>query len=137
MVAAEPTEHSLTLRADGAVTLVRFGYAAFSVDGVRLQLPLQWIGGYGGGLLIAFRDATSGTETYGGRRYLVDTIKGADLGEQDGSLIFDFNYAYNPSCAYDPRWHCPLLDRESWLDVAVRAGELAPRPGLAAGVAVG
>jgi uncharacterized protein (DUF1684 family) len=126
VVSAVPTEHSLTLRVDGEVALQRFGYADFMVSQVALRLPLDWVGGYGGGLLISFRDATSGAETYGGGRYLLDTIKGADLGERDGRLILDFNYAYNPSCAYDPQWHCPLPNRESWLSIAVRAGERLP-----------
>ena len=55
-----------------------------------------------------FADATSGSETYGAGRYLLDTVKGADLGEQDGLLVLDFNFAYQPSCSYDPRWACPL-----------------------------
>ena len=55
-----------------------------------------------------FADATSGAESYGAGRYLLDTVKGADLGTEDGRLVLDFNLAYNPSCAYDPRWACPL-----------------------------
>ena len=51
-----------------------------------------------------FADATAGEETYGAGRYLLDTVKGADLGTRDGRLVLDFNFAYNPSCSYDPRW---------------------------------
>jgi uncharacterized protein (DUF1684 family) len=50
-------------------------------------------------------------------------VKGADLGEQDGRLVLDFNFAYNPSCAYDQRWACPLTPPENRLPVPVRAGE--------------
>ena len=71
-------------------------------------LDLYWLEGYGGGVYLCFADATSGTETYGACRYLLDTVKGADLGETNGRLVLDFNFAYNPSCAYDPRWVCPL-----------------------------
>jgi uncharacterized protein len=86
-------------------------------------LTLFWISGYGGGVLLPFKDGTSGQETYGGGRYLLDTIKHADLGSDKGRLIVDFNYAYNPSCAYDPRWHCPLAPPENSLPTRIAAGE--------------
>ena len=89
-------------------------------------LDVFWIDVYGGGVFIPFRDATSGSTTYGGGRYLLDTIKGADLGMTErGELVLDFNYAYHPSCHYDPRWSCPLAPRESWLTVPIEAGERA------------
>ena len=87
------------------------------------SLALYWLDGYGGGVFLPFADATRGDATYGGGRYLLDTVKGADLGEADGRLVLDFNFAYNPSCSYDPRWVCPLSPPENRLDVAVRAGE--------------
>ena len=77
-------------------------------------------------MFLPFADATSGRGSYGGGRYLLDTVKGADLGERDGRLLLDFNFAYNPSCAYDPRWTCPLPPPQSRLDVPVTAGERAP-----------
>ena len=94
----------------------------------RVHLPLgrldvYWIRVYGGGVFIPFRDATSGTDSYGAGRYLIDTVKGADLGGSGDRLVLDFNYAYNPSCAYDPRWSCPLAPAANWLTVPVRAGE--------------
>ena len=70
-----------------------------------------------------FADATSGDETYGAGRYVLDTIKGADLGVEGDRLVLDFNFAYNPSCSYDPRWVCPLAPPANRLAVAVRAGE--------------
>jgi uncharacterized protein len=73
--------------------------------------------------LLPFKDLTSASETYGGGRYLLDTIKHADLGAENGRLVMDFNYAYNPSCAYDPRWHCPLAPAENSLPVRIAAGE--------------
>lgn len=79
---------------------------------------------YGGGVLLPFRDATSGSGTYGGGRYVLDTVKGADLGSTEGGeLVVDLNFAYAPSCAYDPRWSCPLAPRENWLTAPVTAGE--------------
>ena len=72
------------------------------------------------------KDATSGRTTYGGGRYLLDTVKGADLGgEPDGSaLVIDLNFAYQPSCAYDPAWACPLAPPGNTLPGRVEAGEL-------------
>jgi uncharacterized protein (DUF1684 family) len=87
------------------------------------MLDLFWFRTYGGGLFVSFKDATSGAQTYGGCRYLLDTVKGADLGMQDGKLVLDFNFAYQPSCAYDPRWICPLAPPSNRLDVEVLAGE--------------
>jgi len=88
-------------------------------------LTLFWLEGYAGGLFLPFRDATSGIETYGAGRYLIDAAKGADLGpgRVSGTLVLDFNFAFQPSCAFDPRWACPLAPPENRLDVAVRAGE--------------
>jgi hypothetical protein len=102
----------------------RFAAVRFELAGERQELSLYWLEGYGGGIFLPFADTTRGSETYGGGRYLLDTVKGADLGEADGRLVLDFNFAYNPSCAYDPRWVCPLCPLENRLDVAVRAGEL-------------
>jgi hypothetical protein len=101
----------------------RFAVARFVHEGVDLALELYWLEGYGGGLFVPFADATSGRETYGAGRYLLDTVKCADLGQRDGRLVFDFNFAYQPSCAYDPRWTCPLAPPANRLAVPVRAGE--------------
>jgi uncharacterized protein (DUF1684 family) len=107
------------------VLFSRIGTLAFTLFGDRYSLPALWIEGYAGGLFVPFKDGTSGTETYGGGRYLLDTIKSADLGSnlQDGSVVLDFNYAYHPSCAYDPIWVCPLAPPDSRLRIPVRAGE--------------
>jgi uncharacterized protein (DUF1684 family) len=103
----------------------RVGSLAIPFPKGELRLALFWLAEYSGGLFLAFRDATNGDETYGGGRYLVDTAKGADLGgdARMEKVIVDFNFAYQPSCAFDPRWSCPLAARENRLDVAVRAGE--------------
>ena len=88
-------------------------------------LSVFWMAGYAGGLFIPFRDATNGTETYGAGRYLVDAAKSADLGGDpaSGTLILDFNFAFQPSCAFDPRWACPLAPPENRLDLPIQAGE--------------
>ena len=54
---------------------------------------------------------------------MLDTVKGADLGEQDGRLVLDFNFAYNPSCSYDPAWVCPLATPVEPAGVPIEAGE--------------
>lgn len=111
------------LQEDGLIRMRRFGKVHFKIDDQALSLSLFWIMGYSGGVFLPFRDATSNRETYGGGRYLLDTIKHADLGQEDSRLVIDFNYAYNPSCAYNPRWVCPLSPTENKLPVAIRAGE--------------
>ncbi len=94
------------------------------IDGDEVSLAVFWLTSYGGGVFVPFRDTTAGTATYGAGRYLLDTVKGADLGATPaGEIILDFNYAYNPSCSYDPRWSCPLAPLESRIDIAVEAGE--------------
>src|SRR5215475_9645906 len=100
-----------------------FALAHFELRGEPLRLELDWLATYGGGVFLCFRDTTSGRETYGGGRYLLYTVKGADLGEEDGRLVLDFNFAYNPSCSYDPSWVCPLAPPANRLAVAVEAGE--------------
>jgi uncharacterized protein (DUF1684 family) len=100
-----------------------FARASFELRGERLSLEVAWLAAYGGGVFLSFRDATSGKESYGGGRYILDTVKGADLGEDEGRLVLDFNFAYNPSCSYDPGWVCPLAPPANRLQVAVGAGE--------------
>jgi hypothetical protein len=119
----DPEIWEVYLEEDGLTRMQRFGKVHFEVNGQQVSLTLFWMLGYGGGVFLPFRDETSRTETYGGGRYLLDTIKGADLGREDSRLLIDFNYAYNPSCAYNPRWQCPLAPRENWLPVEIRAGE--------------
>jgi uncharacterized protein (DUF1684 family) len=109
---------------DGTVRYRRVGRLATPYG----DLILFWTLGYGGGLFLPFRDATAGQETYGAGRYLTDTIKGTfgrGLAVDGERVVLDFNYAYNPSCAYNSRWACPLAPPENRLDAPVRAGELA------------
>ena len=90
------------------------------------SLDLYWLDGYGGGVFLSFADATNGVDTYGAGRYLLDTVKGADLGSENGKLILDFNFAFNPSCSYDPRWVCPLAPPGNRLPLEIRGGERHP-----------
>jgi uncharacterized protein len=126
-VAAEfvPADDEQVLGAGTEIAFRRIGRLEFSLYGEPQRLGAFWIEGYAGGLFVPFRDATSGTETYGAGRYALDTIKSADLGSQAtrNSVVLDFNYAYHPSCVYDPRWVCPLAPPDSRLSIPVRAGE--------------
>ncbi|MFN8222948.1 MAG: DUF1684 domain-containing protein [Gaiellales bacterium] len=107
------------------MAFTRIGLARFTLEGVQCELPLLWNDAYGGGVFVPFSDETTGVTTYGGGRYLVDTVKGADLGSDRHArtIVFDFNFAYNPSCSYDPSWACPLAPASSRLPLAVTAGE--------------
>jgi len=112
----------------GEVAFRRIGHLEFLINDQPLTLGAFWIEGYAGGLFVPFKDATSGHETYGGGRYLLDTIKSADFGSDaaTGTLVLDFNYAYHPSCTYDPQWVCPLAPPDSRLAIPVRTGERLP-----------
>jgi uncharacterized protein len=123
--APDPPDHAS--RVDAGARFARIGTAVAEREGLEIRLPLMWLDAYGGGLFLPFRDATNGGDTYGGGRYLLDQVKGADLGTApDGRLVLDFNYAYHPSCAHDGCWVCPLPTPESRIDAPVQAGELAP-----------
>lgn len=115
--------------ADGAVSLTPFASTRGLSRQLGADLTLYWINGYGGGAFLPFCDATAGRETFAGGRYLFDTIKGADLGGlMDGQFVLDFNFAYNPSCAYSARWTCPLAPLANSLPRPVNAGEKLPPP---------
>jgi uncharacterized protein (DUF1684 family) len=122
----EPEVISLDLGNDGAFKMQRFASVTFSLPTGTGTLSVFWIMGYGGGIFIPFGDATNKVTTYGAGRYLVDTIKGADLGSQDGAMVLDFNYAYHPSCVYHYRWTCPLAPLENRLDFRIPVGEMLP-----------
>ncbi len=121
--AAEPATAGVEHSGAGQTLMRRFGRVRFDHAGTSHRLAMFWLEGYGGGVYVAFRDATSGTATYGGGRYLLDTAKGADLGGNGEAVVLDFNFAYHPSCVFSPRWSCPLPPPENHLTVPVRAGE--------------
>jgi uncharacterized protein len=125
--AADPGALALELPNSGAdqLTFRRIGIVRLPFPDGEQRLSVFWMVGYAGGLFIPFRDATNGGETYGAGRYLVDAAKSHDLGtdEATGELILDFNFATQPSCAFDARWACPLAPPENRLDIEVRAGE--------------
>jgi uncharacterized protein (DUF1684 family) len=121
--AAEQEPRQIGASGNASVLFRRFAVASFELDDQEQSLDLHWLEGYGGGIFVPFTDATSGSETYGGGRYVLDSVKGADLGMDGERLVLDFNFAYNPSCVYDPRWVCPLAPAANRLAAAVRGGE--------------
>ena len=109
---------------DGVVPFELIGVASIPDVG---SLDVWWLASYGGGIFVPVKDALAGKHggTYGGGRYLLDTVKGADLGPGSApdSLVLDFNFAYNPSCAYDPMWACPLAQPGNTVGVEIPVGE--------------
>jgi len=93
----------------------RYGLVRFRVDDQPAQLIL-YSSEDSHELFVPFRDATSGHETYGAGRYL-------EVEAHGDHVTIDFNYAYNPNCAYDSSWSCPLPPTENWLKVPIHAGE--------------
>jgi uncharacterized protein len=116
---------ALPLSVGGTMSFRRIGHVTVPFGATERRLGLFWMAGYAGGLFLPFRDATNGRETYGAGRYLLDAAKAADLGagSEPGSLVLDFNFAFQPSCAFDPQWACPLAPPANRLDIEIRAGE--------------
>ena len=90
---------------------------------VPATVHVWWLDQYAGGIFLPLRDGSSGTESYGGGRYALDTSKGADLGGDFGHLVIDLNFLYHPSCRYDDRWVCPLAPPGNTISAVVSAGE--------------
>jgi uncharacterized protein (DUF1684 family) len=123
---ASPQRLELPTDTDGVVPLDRIGAVTLGDVG---RLDVWWLGGYGGGVFLPLRDGSAGRTTYGGGRYLLDTVKGADLGSDGQRLVVDLNFAYHPSCTYDPRWSCPLAPDGDRTATVVSAGEQLPPGG--------
>lgn len=123
----EPRHLDVETGTDGMVPFDLIGIA--DIPGVG-SLDVWKLGSYGGGIFVPVKDALSRQVggTYGGGRYLIDTIKGADLGSSRDSIVLDFNFAYNPSCAYDPDWACPLAQSGNTVPVEIPVGERYGRP---------
>ncbi len=101
---------------------IRYGYATFTLDGIENKLLVLQPFDSQTELFVAFADATSGEETYGGGRYL-----NVEMPSRTGqkTLELDFNLAYNPYCAYNPAYSCPLPPKENVLAVPIKVGEKA------------
>ncbi len=98
----------------------KVGYFEFEADGKKARLQAYKSAereGADNGLFVPFKDGTSGRESYGAAKYLdLETTP-------DDNYTVDFNYAYNPYCAYSEDYVCPLPPKENWLSIAIRAGE--------------
>jgi uncharacterized protein (DUF1684 family) len=114
---ADKTQKLVVRMSDGSEEVYdKFAHAVFSLNGEACRLLVVRLADT---YSILFRDATSGKETYGGGRYL--ELEPADMVENQA--VLDFNKAYNPYCAYNPGYACPLPPAENTLPVAVKSGE--------------
>jgi uncharacterized protein (DUF1684 family) len=106
----------------------RHATASFDLGGTRQRLTVfRPVGPGAGYLFVPFSDPTNGRETYGAGRYV-------EVEETSGTaIVLDFNRAYNPYCAYNARYVCPLPPEENRLTVPVEAGEKLPTAEAAAG----
>jgi hypothetical protein len=111
---------SVETTADGEQEYLRWGEFRFEVDGEEVSLQAYKGDREQDRLWVPFRDETSGEETYGAGRYL---DLEADDRTGDGLWVLDFNEAYNPTCAYNYAYECPMVPMENWLDVRIEAGE--------------
>ena len=120
----EPVSRVVETGTDGRVPFELLGRIRLDHLGT---LDVWRLASYAGGLFLPVRDGLAGKPdgTYGGGRYLLDTVKGAHLGtgNRGNSLVIDFNFAYQPSCAYDPAWACPLAQEGNTLSAPVPVGE--------------
>ena len=123
---AQPQRLEVPTATDGVVPFERIGSVTLGALG---SLDVWWLDSYGGGVFLPLRDGSAGSTSYGGGRYLLDTVKGADLGGAGGRLVVDLNFAYHPSCTYDPRWSCPLAPEGDRIPAVVAAGEQLPPGG--------
>ena len=99
----------------------RWGRFQFQVDGEEASLTI-YSDPDGADFFLPFRDATSGKETYGAGRYMDNHRPGLQP-ISDTEVEIDFNFAYNPYCAYNANYSCPLPPVENWLKAPIRAGE--------------
>jgi uncharacterized protein (DUF1684 family) len=123
----EPRKLVLDTGTDGTTSFHQVGVIKLPSP-FEAELAVWWLEGYAGGLFLPIRDATAGSTSYGGGRYLLDTAKGADLGGTGHSLVIDLNFLYHPSCRYNSDWACPLPPAQNTVTLAIEAGEaLTPR----------
>ena len=99
----------------------RWGHFAFEVEGQTGELTI-YADMYGSDLFLPFKDSTNGDETYGAGRYM-DNQRPAIQRLKGDLYRIDFNFCYNPYCAYSAYFSCPLPPRENWLKLPIRAGE--------------
>lgn len=117
----DPSTVRVGTSTEGQQEYLRWGEFRFEVDGMSVTLQAYKPDPDADRLWVPFRDETSGEDTYGAGRYL--DLEPETHRTEDGTWILDFNEAYNPTCAYSPRYECPLPPMENWLSVPIEAGE--------------
>ncbi|AFK18757.1 DUF1684 domain-containing protein [Haloferax mediterranei ATCC 33500] len=117
----DPETITIGTSTDGEREYLVWGRFAFELDGETYALDAYRSTPDEDRLWVPFRDETNTNETYGAGRYL--DLEASDRTD-DGRWVLDFNYAYNPFCAYSPRYECPLVPMENWLQVRIEAGEM-------------
>ena len=122
LLPAEPEDRVVEAGDDGQLTMKLIGTVELP-SAIGGTLDVWWLHQYGGGIFLPLRDGTSGDGSYGGGRYVLDTAKGSWLGGSDTSIVLDLNFAYHPSCRYNPRWQCPLAPPGNTVAARIEAGE--------------
>ncbi len=116
----EPFEMPTTT--DRRPVYLKYGEAKFEMKGEKVQLDLfqsqkyAKSPSYDGHLFLPFSDLTSGKESYGGGRFIDLKIPPGD------TIVIDFNKAYNPYCAYNPKYSCPIPPPQNHINLEIRAG---------------
>jgi len=118
----ETTPFQMKTTTDRLPTYEKYGEATFKINGVSYTLNLyqshrlREVEKYKNDLFLPFIDATSGNDSYGGGRFIDLLIPKGD------EIIIDFNQAYNPYCAYNHAYSCPIPPKENDLNVRIEAG---------------
>ena len=115
-IEAYPTQETVKMQTTtgDAQNYTRYGRIKFSVEDQEVALTVF---ASEDGFFLPFADSLAGVETYGAGRYLEVEPAG------EGKFLVDFNYAYNPYCAYNEAWSCPVTPAENRLKAPIRAGE--------------
>jgi len=117
----DPETITVETTADGEQTYRRVGTFDITVETTPVSIAAYEPTDGSDRLWVPFRDATSGSETYGAGRYI--DLEPTEDHNDDGTWTLDLNRAYNPTCAYNPAYECPLVPAENWLDVPIEVGE--------------
>ncbi|MEO8095961.1 MAG: DUF1684 domain-containing protein [Pseudolysinimonas sp.] len=123
LLAAEPQEDRVVQAGDDGELMMKLIGRVELPETIGGSLDVWWLRQYGGGIFLPLRDGTSGDGSYGGGRYVLDTAKGSWLGGVDDRIVVDLNFAYHPSCRYNPRWQCPLAPPGNTITARIEAGE--------------
>ncbi|MDA1256369.1 MAG: DUF1684 domain-containing protein [Chloroflexi bacterium] len=112
------TQVDIPVTTGGTTSTHRWATVSFAIDGQQSTLTI-FREEEDGPMFLPFRDATAGEESYATGRYVEVHIL------EDGDIWLDFNYAYNPYCAYNDMWTCPIPPPENRISAPIRAGERA------------